>query len=95
MGPFELGDELSQRSIALGASLGIDMAGIDARLTPDGEVYCFEVSQSPVYSYYEARTAQAMAAAVAEYLMGHGPCLTGSGKGDAQSFAICLIEQVT
>jgi hypothetical protein len=35
-GPFELGDELSQRSIALGASLGIDMVGIDARLTPDG-----------------------------------------------------------
>jgi glutathione synthase/RimK-type ligase-like ATP-grasp enzyme len=51
------------------------MAGIDLRFTRDGEVYCFEVNPSPVYSYYEARTGQAIASAVAEYLMGRGQVL--------------------
>lgn len=74
--PFELGGELASRCVALGAALGLDMAGIDLRLTPEGEAYCFEVNPSPVYSYYEAQTGQPMAIAVAEYLMGCGKSLT-------------------
>ena len=75
--PFDLGAELADRCVALGASLGLDMAGIDLRVSPEGEAYCLEVNPSPVYSYYEAQTGQPMAIAVAEYLMGRGETLTG------------------
>lgn len=70
MTPYELGDELEARCVRLGAGLGLELAGIDLRLTPDGEAVCFEVNPSPVYSYYEAHTGQPMAAAIARYLAG-------------------------
>ncbi len=58
--PFELQDELAERC----GTLGLDMAGIDLRITSDGETCCFEVNPSPVYSYYEAHTSQPMAMAL-------------------------------
>jgi glutathione synthase/RimK-type ligase-like ATP-grasp enzyme len=70
MTPYELGDELATRCVRLAAGLGLELAGIDLRLTPDGEAVCFEVNPSPVYSYYEAHTGQPMAAAIARYLAG-------------------------
>jgi hypothetical protein len=70
MEPYELSPELAARCVALGAGLGLDLAGIDLRLTPSGEAVCFEVNPSPVYSYYEAHTGQPMAAAIACYLAG-------------------------
>ena len=80
--PFQLSDELTERCAALGASLGLDMAGIDLRITPEGEAYCLEVNPSPVYSYYEAQTGQPMALAVAEYLMGRSESLTTNHRPD-------------
>jgi hypothetical protein len=62
--------ELSARCLALAASLGLDFAGIDLRITPDGKAYCFEVNPSPAYSAFEAATAQPIALALASYLAG-------------------------
>ena len=38
------------------------------KLTPDQQVYCFEVNPSPAFSYYEAHTGQPIAQAIARYL---------------------------
>ena len=70
MEPIELPAEVAGRCLRLAAGLGLDLAGIDLRLTPDGEVVCFEVNPSPVYSYYESHTGQPIAAAVARHLAG-------------------------
>lgn len=68
--PYDLGDDLARRCCRLSAALGLDFAGIDLRITPDGRVFCFEVNPSPAYSYYEAHTDQPIALAVARYLVG-------------------------
>ncbi|HYI14581.1 MAG TPA: hypothetical protein VEX37_04280 [Thermomicrobiales bacterium] len=68
--PVELPEELSQRCARLAAGLGLAFAGIDLRLTPDGDAYCFEVNPCPAYSYYEAHTDQPIALALAKYLAG-------------------------
>lgn len=55
---------------ALAASLGLAFAGIDLRLTPEGEWYCFEANPSPAFTYYEAASGQPIADAVAALLAG-------------------------
>ena len=66
----ELCDELAEKCVCLSASLGLEFAGIDLKITPDDEVYCFEVNPSPAFSYYEAYTGQPISAAVAHRLAG-------------------------
>ncbi len=66
----ELPDEWAQRCLDLAAALGLEFAGVDLKVTGDGEVYCFEVNPSPAYSYYETNTGQPIAAAVAAHLAG-------------------------
>jgi glutathione synthase/RimK-type ligase-like ATP-grasp enzyme len=70
MEPCRLPAELEERCLTLAAALGLDLAGIDLRLTPNGQAVCFEVNPSPVYSYYEAHTGQPIALAIARYLTG-------------------------
>lgn len=65
----EIPDELAQRCVRLAAALGLAFAGIDLKVTPEGEVYCFEVNPSPAFSYYESHTGQPIARAVARYLV--------------------------
>ena len=66
--------ELAQRCVALSQSLGLEFAGIDLKITPDDEVYCFEVNPSPAFSYYQGSTGQAISAAVARRLQA-GPAV--------------------
>lgn len=66
--PMDLTDELARRCCRLSAALGLPFAGIDLRITPEGDVYCFEANPSPAFSYYEAHTDQPIALAVAHYL---------------------------
>jgi len=66
----EVADEVADRCLALAADLGLLFAGIDLKVTPDGEVYCLEVNPSPAYSYYESHTGQPISAAVARLLAG-------------------------
>jgi RimK-like ATP-grasp domain len=62
------GDELAERCLALTADLGLEFAGIDLRVSAEGEVYCFEVNTSPAYSAFEQASGQPIARALAGYL---------------------------
>ena len=68
-----LAPELAAQCVALSRSLGLEFAGIDLKITPEDEVYCFEVNPSPAFSYYEGNTGQAISEAVARRLMGSDP----------------------
>ena len=65
----QLPPELTDRCIRLAHSIGLPVAGLDLRKTPDGRWYCFEVNPSPGFSYYEEATGQPIAKAVAAYLV--------------------------
>lgn len=67
-----LSAELTERCLRLSHSLGLEFAGIDLKVSPDDEVYCFEVNPSPAFSYYEANTGQPISAAVARHLASVG-----------------------
>lgn len=69
---IELPDELAERCVRLSQALGLAFAGIDLKIPPDNQVYCFEVNPCPAFSYYEANTGQPIAQAVARYLAGIG-----------------------
>jgi glutathione synthase/RimK-type ligase-like ATP-grasp enzyme len=61
--------DCTERCLTLAHSLGLAVAGIDLRRTPEGEWYCFEVNPSPAFSYYEAATGHPIADAIAGLLM--------------------------
>lgn len=70
--PYDLEDELAERCVRLATTLGLEVAGLDLKLAPDGRVVCLEVNPSPVFSYYELHTGQPIADAVARLLNGSG-----------------------
>jgi hypothetical protein len=39
--------------LALARRLGLDVAGLDLRLAPDGDVYCFEVNPAPAFHVFD------------------------------------------
>jgi hypothetical protein len=61
--------DCAERCLRLARSLGLAVAGIDLRRTPEGEWHCFEVNPSPAFSYYEAATGQPIADAIAALLV--------------------------
>ena len=65
----DLPNEYKERCVALSQALGLELAGIDLRITPLGEVYCFEVNPSPAFSVYEDQTGLPIADAIAKHLM--------------------------
>jgi len=68
--PYALDGVLGDRCLSLARSLGLDFAGIDLKITPDGRAVCFEVNPCPAYSFYEEHTGQPIAAALARFLAG-------------------------
>ncbi len=68
--PFALPADVEERCVALARAMGLAFVGVDLKLTPAGEIYCFEVNPSPAFSYFEANTGQPIARAVARYLAG-------------------------
>jgi glutathione synthase/RimK-type ligase-like ATP-grasp enzyme len=66
--PHDLDEEVAERCVALAASMGLDVAGIDLKLPPDGRVVCLEVNPSPVFSYFEVNAGQPISDAVARLL---------------------------
>ena len=72
----ELSPELAGKCVALAQSLGLAFAGIDLKVTPDDDVYCFEVNPSPAFSYYEGNTGQAISEGLALALMEAGKSVT-------------------
>ncbi|HVO27942.1 MAG TPA: glutathione synthase [Candidatus Margulisiibacteriota bacterium] len=65
----ELSAELAERCVGLTRTLGMELSGIDLKVTPEDEVYCFEVNPTPAFSYYELSTGQAISGGIARRLM--------------------------
>jgi hypothetical protein len=63
--PADIPEDVAERCRQLASRLGLPVAGVDLRVTPDGEWFCFEVNPSPAFSYYESGTGAPIAAAVA------------------------------
>jgi glutathione synthase/RimK-type ligase-like ATP-grasp enzyme len=70
MQPAELPDEIAQRCIELARGLGLLLAGIDLKETPDGEYFCFEANPSPGFLFFERATGQPISTALAYLLAG-------------------------
>jgi glutathione synthase/RimK-type ligase-like ATP-grasp enzyme len=68
--PYDLPDEYADRCRRLTRDMGLLVAGIDLRRTPDGRWYCFEVNASPGFTFFEAHTGHPIGQSVAELLMG-------------------------
>jgi glutathione synthase/RimK-type ligase-like ATP-grasp enzyme len=66
----DIDDDLAAACLALAKALGLAFAGIDLKVTPEGDVYCFEVNPSPAFAYYESQAGQPISAALARYLAG-------------------------
>lgn len=64
--------DLGEQLVRLAAGMGLLVAGIDLRVTPDDEWFCFEVNPSPGFTFYEDATGQPIAAAIADLLMRKG-----------------------
>jgi glutathione synthase/RimK-type ligase-like ATP-grasp enzyme len=64
--------EVGARLRAMVTDMGLYLAGVDLRLTPAGEWFCFEVNPSPGYSYFSNATGQPIAAAIADILITGG-----------------------
>lgn len=65
----DLPPDCAEQCRAIAAVMGLAVAGIDLRRTPEGEWYCFEVNPSPGFTYYQDATGQPIAAAVARLLI--------------------------
>jgi len=65
-----LPDDTAQKCVELTRALGLEISGIDLKITPAGEVFCFEVNPCPAFSYYEANTGQPIALSIARHLAG-------------------------
>jgi hypothetical protein len=59
---------LAQRCRSLAAALGLVVAGVDLRRTPEGRWYCFEVNPSPGFTFYAEATGQKIAESIASLL---------------------------
>lgn len=67
--PYDLPEEIEARCRRMAAAMGLLVAGIDLRCTPDGVWYCFEVNPSPGFSYFQDSTQQPIDEAIARLLM--------------------------
>ena len=65
----EIPPDVTERCIDLTRVLGLSLAGIDLRHTPDDRWICFEANPSPAYSCYESVTGQPISTAIAELLV--------------------------
>jgi glutathione synthase/RimK-type ligase-like ATP-grasp enzyme len=68
MVPAKLPQPVENSCIRLAQELGLAMAGIDLKETPEGQYYCLEVNTSPAFPFYESPTGPAVADALAEFL---------------------------
>ena len=66
--PAELPAPLPERCRALAQCVGLPVAGIDLRRSPDGRWYCFEVNPSPGFTFYDSDEDQPIAGAIARLL---------------------------
>jgi glutathione synthase/RimK-type ligase-like ATP-grasp enzyme len=65
----EIPATIADRCRAAARAMGLPVAGIDLRHTPDDRWVCFEVNPSPAFTFYEHATGQPIGAAIARLLM--------------------------
>lgn len=70
--PCRLPRTVEERCRLASVALGLPVAGIDLRRTPEGDWYCFEMNPSPAFTYYESRSGQPIGNAIAR-LLAAGP----------------------
>jgi RimK-like ATP-grasp domain len=90
--------DVEERCIQLAHSLELPLAGIDLRRTPSGEWYCFEVNPSPAFTFYQDRTGQPIASAIASLLMTRIPASeqsTLTHTSDHQPVPIAMDESLS
>lgn len=68
--PYTLPTEIAKTCILLSKSFGLEVAGIDLKLTDDGKFFCFEVNPSPAFIVYERMTGQPISREVAFLMKG-------------------------
>lgn len=66
--PYTLPEEIADRCLRLVKDLGLTVAGVDLRRTPEGCWYCFEVNPSPGFTYYQEATGQPIDKAITKLL---------------------------
>lgn len=64
----EIPPTVARRGAAMAHDMGLHVAGIDLRRTPDDQWYCLEVNPSPGFTYYEQETCLPISDAVAQLL---------------------------
>ena len=69
--PRTLPSDLADRCHRLATTLGLTVAGIDLRRTPEGRCCCFEVNPSPGFTYYQTASGQPIDQAIAALLAHH------------------------
>jgi hypothetical protein len=72
MEPDEVPAHVADACVRLTRALGLLIAGIDLKVTPSGDYYCFEINPSPGFISYELATGQPISAALADLLQ-YGP----------------------
>lgn len=72
--PHTLPMDVADRCKALTVSMGLIVAGIDLRRTPEGRWYCFEVNPSPAFTYFQDASGQAIDESIARLLLTGCPC---------------------
>jgi glutathione synthase/RimK-type ligase-like ATP-grasp enzyme len=70
MREIEIPAEVAHACIGMSSRLGLVLAGVDLRRTPEGLYYCFEINPSPGFIFYEKATGQPISEAVAQLLRG-------------------------
>lgn len=65
----KLPEDIAEQCVILTKILGLNLSGIDLRLSKENVWYCFEVNPSPAFSYYELQSGLAVSQAIAEYLI--------------------------
>ena len=70
MKAVELPLHVSESCLRLTRRLGLMLAGIDFKETPEGEYVCFEANPSPDFLFYERLTGQPISRALARLLAG-------------------------
>lgn len=64
----QLSESVAARCVQLSQALGLRLAGIDLKRSPEGEWYVFEINPSPAYSVYEHTTGLPISTAIAGLL---------------------------
>jgi len=67
--PCVIPPDIAKRCKTLASHMGLSIAGIDLRCTPNDEWYCFEVNPSPAFTYYQEASGKHIDEAIAELLV--------------------------